>query len=120
MPIGSLLSEGWVSITASSQTGGTVVAVSTSYRDSGFVQYPFWLDPTDPHRLRAAQQVAEEPHIYRLFPGLDFAQESRLERSGPFWGFSEAFTASSSTASNLTPGQAADELIARIKQILKE
>jgi multiple sugar transport system substrate-binding protein len=83
------------------------------------LEYPFWLDATDPHRLLAAEQVARESHIYDLlYYGLDLPEESRLERSGPFWGFSEAVHRV--VVDGLTPEQAADELIAKIKQILAE
>jgi multiple sugar transport system substrate-binding protein len=81
------------------------------------LEYPFWLDPTDPHRLRAAVQVAREPHIYGNY-GLDLAEEARLERTGPLREFSEAVHRV--VVDGLTPEQAADELIARIKQILGE
>jgi multiple sugar transport system substrate-binding protein len=81
------------------------------------LEYPFWLDPTDPHRLRAAVQVASEPHIYGNY-GLDLAEEARLERAGPLRGFSEAVHRV--VVDGLTPEQAADELIAKIKAELGE
>jgi multiple sugar transport system substrate-binding protein len=81
------------------------------------LEYPFWLDPTDPHRLRAAVQVAREPHIYGNY-GLDLAEEARLERAGPLRAFSEAVHRV--VVDGLTPEQAADELIAKIKAELGE
>jgi hypothetical protein len=64
-PIGSLLSEGWVWITASSQTGGTVVAVSTSYRDSGFVQCVLVRSDQEAVVVNLAIEPAEPPEEVR-------------------------------------------------------
>jgi multiple sugar transport system substrate-binding protein len=76
------------------------------------LEYPFWLDPTDPHRLRAAVQVARDPHVYGNY-GLGLAEEVRLERAGPLRAFGEAVYRV--VVDGLTPEQAADELIAKIK-----
>ncbi len=76
---------------------------------------PFWLDPRDPHRLRAAVQAMSEPHLWLAY-GLDRAQQVRLERIGQFTAYSTAVHRIA--ADGLTPEQAADEAIARVKQLL--
>jgi multiple sugar transport system substrate-binding protein len=78
---------------------------------------PFWLDPRDPHRLRAAVQAMTEPHVSRSY-GLDREQEARVGREGLFMGLSAAVHRV--VVDGLTPEQAADEVIARIKQVLSE
>ncbi len=78
---------------------------------------PFWLDPSDPHRLQAAIQAATQPHVQSVY-GLDWEQENRLERESEFTGLGAAVHRV--VVDGLTPEQAADEAIARIKQILSE
>jgi multiple sugar transport system substrate-binding protein len=81
------------------------------------LEQPFWLDPGDPHRLRAAMQAATQPHVWSTY-GLDWEQEARLERESEFTGLGAAVHRV--VVEGLTPEQAADEAIARVKQILSE
>jgi multiple sugar transport system substrate-binding protein len=74
---------------------------------SGLSDQPFWLDPTDPHRLAAAMQVVSRPlaHDYAVYAG-----EWRI------WANAVYRVA----ADGISPEQAIDEAIAQIKQILSE
>jgi multiple sugar transport system substrate-binding protein len=74
---------------------------------------PFWLDPSDPHRIRSAMQLLTQPRSY------DY-----IAVSGD-WRHSERFNVWPEAvhrvvADGLSPEQAVDEAIARIKQILAE
>jgi multiple sugar transport system substrate-binding protein len=76
---------------------------------------PFWLDPSDPHRTAAAIQVASRPMQY------DYATVSGNWRYDLVWQENVWDTAVHRVAAeNITPEQAVDEAIARIKQILSE
>ena len=77
---------------------------------------PFWLDSSDPHRMRAAVQILARTHHYA---GLGVRDNEA--RSGPIgdeeiWGNAVHRVA----ADGISPEQAIDEAIARIKQILSE
>jgi multiple sugar transport system substrate-binding protein len=79
------------------------------------LEQPFWLDPTDPHRMRAAIQLMTQPHL------IDLEVRDKAWRSGPIWGENVWGNAVHRVvADGVTPEQAVDEAIARIKQILSE
>jgi multiple sugar transport system substrate-binding protein len=80
------------------------------------VDQPFWLDPQDPHRLRAAIQILTQPQSLGWW-GIRFDQEGLFLTADPPI-FAQAVHRV--VADDLTPEQAADEAIARIKQILSE
>jgi multiple sugar transport system substrate-binding protein len=82
----------------------------------GLIDQPFWLDPGDPHRRRAAAQVLTQPHSY-LWWGILKDQERLFSTAEPPV-FETAVRRI--VADGLTSEQAADEAIARIKQILSE
>jgi multiple sugar transport system substrate-binding protein len=76
---------------------------------------PFWLDPSDPHRMAAVMQIASRPMQY------DYATVSgdwRYARIGTenVWGDA----AHRVVTEGISPEQAVDEAIARIQQILSE
>jgi multiple sugar transport system substrate-binding protein len=76
---------------------------------------PFWLDPSDPHRMAAVMQVSSRPMAE------DFAHASGNWRHGRVrqeftWGKAVHRVATD----GISPEQAVDEAIARIKQILSE
>jgi multiple sugar transport system substrate-binding protein len=77
---------------------------------------PFWLDPTDPHRMHAAVQILTRPH-YDPTLGV-WNQEWRLPAifEENVWGKAVHRVA----AEGISPEQAVDEAMARIKQILGE
>jgi multiple sugar transport system substrate-binding protein len=76
---------------------------------------PFWLDPGDPHRMAAVIQAKTQPwaHDYPAATG-DWRHE-RVEQE-LVWAKAVHRVA----ADGISPGQAVDEAIARIKQILSE
>jgi multiple sugar transport system substrate-binding protein len=76
---------------------------------------PFWLDPADPHRMRAAIQSLTQPHLL----GLEVRDHEW--QSGPIWQENVWGKAVHRVvAEGIAPEQAVDEAIARIKQILSE
>jgi multiple sugar transport system substrate-binding protein len=80
------------------------------------VDQPFWLDTSDPHRMRAAVQALTRAHHYNALGVRD-----NEVRSGPIfeeeiWGNAVHRVA----AEGISPEQAVDEAIARIKQIMSE
>jgi multiple sugar transport system substrate-binding protein len=73
---------------------------------------PFWLDPSDPHRMAAAMQVASRP---MQLDYLTVTGDSRYDRID-VWPKAVHRVA----AEGISPEQAVDEAIARIKQIPAE
>jgi multiple sugar transport system substrate-binding protein len=79
------------------------------------VEQPFWLDPSDPHRMRAAIQMLTRTHL------LDMNVRDHAWQLGPIsdenvWGHAVHRV----VTEGISPAQAVDEAIARIKQILAE
>ena len=74
---------------------------------------PFWLDPSDPHRMAAAMQASARPmtHNYAAVTG-----DWRHTRRYNVWAEAVQRVA----ADGISPEQAVDEAIARIKQILSD
>ena len=76
---------------------------------------PFWLDPSDPHRMAGVMQISSRPMEY------NYANVSGDWRYGRIW--EERIWAKAIhqvAAEGVSPEQAVDEAIARIKQILSE
>ena len=79
------------------------------------VEQPFWLDPSDPHRMRAAIQILTQPHL------MDMDVRDHEWRSGPIWEENVWGNAVHRVVTEgISPEQAVDEAIARIKQILAQ
>ena len=79
------------------------------------VEQPYWLDPSDPHRMHAAVQILSRPHQMR-----DFLRDHEW-RSGRIWQEHVWAKAIHRVVTDgLSPEQAVDEAIARIKQLLSE
>ena len=79
------------------------------------LEQPFWLDPSDPHRMAAVMQFVTRPRDYNYsvasgHPGHSLVTGERL------WGKAVHRVA----AEGISPEQAVDEAIARIKEILAE
>jgi multiple sugar transport system substrate-binding protein len=76
---------------------------------------PFWLDPRDPHQMAAVMQVTSRPLAH------DYTQALGNWRHDGIW---EEFTWAKAihrvAAEGISPEQAVDEAITRIKQILAE
>jgi multiple sugar transport system substrate-binding protein len=76
---------------------------------------PFWLDPADPHRMAGVMQISSRPMQYL------HAQVSGDWRHGRVWqDWTWAKAVHRVAAEGISPEQAVDEAIARIKQILSE
>ncbi|MGH6918850.1 MAG: carbohydrate ABC transporter substrate-binding protein, partial [Geminicoccaceae bacterium] len=78
------------------------------------LQAPFWLDPGDPHRMRSAMQLLTRPRSLP-FP-LDLRHRKMAQEEGNVWP--EAIHRV--VTEGISPEQAVDEAIARIKQLRSE
>ena len=78
------------------------------------LEAPFWLDPGDPHRMRSAMQLLTQPRV------LDYG----IPRSicGTRWLTRRVWPKAVHrvVTEGISPEQAVDEAIARIKEILSE
>ncbi len=82
---------------------------------SKLLQQPFWLDPSDPHHMASVMQISSRPlvHNYAVASGNWRHQLVTRERVWPKAIHRVA-------AEGISPEQAVDEAILRIKQILAE
>jgi multiple sugar transport system substrate-binding protein len=79
------------------------------------LEQPFWLDPSDRHRMAAVMQAASRPLAHNYAAASGDARHDRISTEY-VWG-----TAIHRIATEgISPEQAVDEAIARIKQILSE
>jgi multiple sugar transport system substrate-binding protein len=76
---------------------------------------PFWLDPSDPHRMAAAMQFLTRPRAYKYAVASGDPRHLFVAREN-VWAKAVHRVA----AEGISPEQAVDEAIARIKQILAE
>ena len=84
---------------------------------SKLLEQPFWLDTSDPHRMASVMQVSSRP----LAHGYAYAEISGNWRHQLVNGeFVWAKAVHRVAADGISPEQAVDEAIARIKQILSE
>jgi multiple sugar transport system substrate-binding protein len=74
---------------------------------------PFWLDPSDPHHMAAVMQIASRPMQYNY---ATVSGDWRHGQTEKVWDNAVHRVA----AEGISPEQAVDEAIARIKQILAE
>jgi multiple sugar transport system substrate-binding protein len=79
------------------------------------VEQPFWLDPSDPHRIRSAIQILTRTHL-PLYMGI----QDHERQSGPIWQKVWGSAVQRVVTDGISAEQAVDEAIARIKQILAE
>jgi multiple sugar transport system substrate-binding protein len=79
------------------------------------VEQPFWLDTSDRHRMRAAIQILTRPQLMNM-EVRDNEWRSAGIRQENLWGNAVHRV----VADGISPDQAVDEAIARIKQILAE
>ena len=79
------------------------------------LEQPFWLDPSDPHRMAAAMQFLTRPRSYTY--SVASGDPRHLIVSGErVWAKAIHRVA----AEGISPEQAVDEAIARVKQILSD
>ena len=76
---------------------------------------PFWLDPSDPHRMAAVMQVSSRGPNYDYTVALGDWRHDAVWQEFP-WGKAVHRVATE----GISPEQAVDEAITRIKQILSE
>jgi multiple sugar transport system substrate-binding protein len=76
---------------------------------------PFWLDPSDPHHMAAVMQIASRPTVYD-YGTVSGDWRHHLIQTEHVWGNALRRV----VTENISPDQAVDEAIARIKQILRE
>jgi multiple sugar transport system substrate-binding protein len=81
------------------------------------VNAPFWLDPSDPHRMAAAMQVASRSMQYEY---TTVTGDMRYSRAFQDQELTWAKAIHRIVTEGISPEQAVDEAIARIKQILAE
>jgi multiple sugar transport system substrate-binding protein len=79
------------------------------------VDQPFWLDPSDRHRMAAAIQVTSRPLLHNYAAASGNWRHERVDAE-----FVWAKAVHRVAAEGISPEQAVDEAIARIKQILAE
>jgi multiple sugar transport system substrate-binding protein len=75
---------------------------------------PFWLDPSDPHRMAGVMQVSLRPIQYHYALAGDWRHARVWEE------YTWARAIHRVAAEGISPEQAADEAIARVKQLLGE
>ena len=79
------------------------------------LEQPFWLDPSDRHHMVSAIQFLTQPRTYVYSAASGDPRHALVNREN-VWGHAVHRVA----AEGITPAQAVDEAIARIKQILSE
>ncbi len=82
---------------------------------SKLLDQPFWLDPRDPHLMAAVMQIASRPTLQSYAAVSGNWRHDLVEKEG-VWAKAIHRVA----ADGISPEQAVDEAIARIKQILAE
>jgi multiple sugar transport system substrate-binding protein len=80
------------------------------------VEQPFWLDTSDPHRMRAAIQMLTRPHQYNPLGVRDNEVRSSRILEEHVWGNAVHRV----VTEGISPEQAVENAIARIKQILSD
>jgi multiple sugar transport system substrate-binding protein len=81
----------------------------------GLLDQPFWLDPSDPHRMAAVMQAASRPPVHSYTAASSDLRHDRIMNER-IW----AKAIHRIVTEGIVPEQAVDEAIARIKQILSE
>jgi multiple sugar transport system substrate-binding protein len=82
---------------------------------SKLLDQPFWLDPSDPHRMASVMQVSSRPLAHDYVVASGNWRHVRVD-SENVWGKAIDHV----VTDGISPEQAVDEAIARIKQILAE
>jgi multiple sugar transport system substrate-binding protein len=81
----------------------------------GLLEQPFWLDPSDPHRMAAVMQAASRGAAYDYATVSGDLRHDRI-KSDRIW----AKAVHRIAIEGISPEQAVEEAIARIKQMLSE
>ena len=83
---------------------------------SKLLEQPFWLDPSDPHRMASVMQVSSRPLAQYDYAAISGDWRHDLVNQECVW----AKAIHRVVTEGISPEQAVDEAIARIKQILAE
>ena len=84
-------------------------------KPAALLEAPFWLDPSDPHRMRSSMQLLTRPRSYDYVVASGDWRRSQVEQER-VW----AKAIQRVVTEGISPEQAVDEAIARVKQILSE
>jgi hypothetical protein len=82
---------------------------------SKLIEQPFWLDPSDPHRLRSAIQILTRPNQVDVGVGDNEARSGQIWQEN-VWGKA----AHRVVTDGISPEQVVDGAVARIKEIVSE
>jgi multiple sugar transport system substrate-binding protein len=104
-----LVAEGWLARYLDF-SGERMLPAMAKLRES-----PFWLDPSDRHRMASVMQLSSRP-LAHSYSGASGNWRHDLAEQEYVWGNAVHRV----TADGISPQQAVDEAIARIKQILNE
>jgi multiple sugar transport system substrate-binding protein len=107
--VGFLVSEGWLAHYLNF-SGERLLPPMSKLLDQ-----PFWLDPSDPHRMASVMQVSSRPLALHYAAASGDWRHDRAHQER-VWGKAIYRVA----AEGISPEQAVDEAITRIKQILSE
>jgi multiple sugar transport system substrate-binding protein len=107
--VGFLVSEGWLAHYLNF-SGERLLPPMSKLLDA-----PFWLDPSDPHRMASVMQVSSRPLALHYAAASGDWRHDRVHQER-VWGKAIHRIATE----GITPEQAVDEAIARIKEILSE
>jgi multiple sugar transport system substrate-binding protein len=102
-----LVADGWLGHYLDF-SGERVLPAMPKLRDA-----PFWLNPSDPHHMAAVMQIASRPMQYNY---ATVSGDWRYGQTEKVWDNAVHRV----VTENISPEQAVDEAIARIKQILAE
>jgi multiple sugar transport system substrate-binding protein len=78
------------------------------------LEAPFWLDPSDQHRMAAAMQLLTQPRVLHYYTAFDLRHPQLADEGSWEKEVHRVVT------EGISPEQAVDEAIARVKQILSE
>jgi multiple sugar transport system substrate-binding protein len=106
-----LVAEGWLAHYLDFSAERYLPAMST------LINQPFWLDPSDPHRMASVMQVNSRSLAHEYgYAAISGDWRYQLVNEEYIWGNAVHRVVSD----GISPEQAVDEAIARIKQILSE
>ena len=104
-----LVGEGWLAHYLNFSGQRLLPAISK------LLDQPFWLDPADPHLMAAVMQLASRPTLHHYAAASGEWRHDLVDKEA-VWAQAIHRVA----ADGISPAQAVDEAIARIKQILAE
>jgi multiple sugar transport system substrate-binding protein len=107
--VGFLLSEGWLMHYLNFSGERMLPSIPS------LLAQPFWLDPSDPHRMAAVMQAQTRSPSHQYAPASGDLRHNQVYNE---WVWPKAIHRI--VTEDISPEQAVDEAIARIKEILRE